>query len=338
MSRLVLHAPGVHTGGGLVLLQELLRAADGHLSFANLDTRALPLLVVRPACEVNGVEPTLWARLRAELRLASIARADDVVLCFHGMPPLAAVAGRVVVFLQNRNYLGVDPLSSFEGRTRWRLAIERFICRAFRARVSEYVVQSLSMGRLTTTWHGGAPRVRVIPFLDPLPSRAPRAETVEHDFIYVADGEAHKNHRNLIAAWALLAADGLRPKLALTLDERYRGVVDEVDAQRRRHDLQIRNLGRLDRSKLLELYTRCGALIFPSCSESFGLPLLEAAAAGLPIVAAERDYVRDVCDPTHTFDPDSPVSIARAVRRFLNLAETRPHTRSGSEFLAELLK
>ena len=44
-----------------------------------------------------------------------------------------------------------------------------------------------------------------------------------------------------------------------------------------------------------------------------GMSGLEAARAGLPIVAAERDYVRDIVTPAETFDPGSPVSIARAV-------------------------
>ena len=50
------------------------------------------------------------------------------------------------------------------------------------------------------------------------------------------------------------------------------------------------------------------------------LPLLEAARAGVRIVASERDCVRDVCRPHETFDPESPVSIARAVARVMGEA------------------
>ncbi len=59
------------------------------------------------------------------------------------------------------------------------------------------------------------------------------------------------------------------------------------------------------------------ALIFPSKTESLGLPLIEAASAGLPIIASELDFVRDVCVPNETFDPYSSTSISRAVKRLL---------------------
>jgi hypothetical protein len=32
-------------------------------------------------------------------------------------------------------------------------------------------------------------------------------------FLYVASGEPHKNHRNLVEAWTLLAEEGIKPGL-----------------------------------------------------------------------------------------------------------------------------
>jgi glycosyltransferase involved in cell wall biosynthesis len=68
---------------------------------------------------------------------------------------------------------------------------------------------------------------------------------------------------------------------------------------------------------VLERLAGSTGLIFASSLESFGLPLLEARALGVPVLAAERDFVREVCEPQQTFDPASPHSIADAVRRFL---------------------
>ena len=50
--------------------------------------------------------------------------------------------------------------------------------------------------------------------------------------------------------------------------------------------------------------------------------MIEARQAGLPVLASELDYVRDVLDPEQTFNPESPLSIARAVKRFLGLNES----------------
>jgi glycosyltransferase involved in cell wall biosynthesis len=336
LTRLVLHAPGVHTGGGLVLLQNLLAAPGLPLAWANLDSRALEHVRLPRNAAVNAVEPRLLSRLRAEMALPGASSANSVVLCFHGLPPLLRPSGKVVVFLQNRNYLGLDPASTFDGRTRWRLPLERRLSALFKRNVDEYVVQTPYMARATRAWHGGEPRIRIIPYLDAEPPVA-RAHLPKHDFIYVADGEAHKNHRVLLEAWALLAEGGLRPSLAVTLDGHYRDLLAEIDATRARHELRVENLGMLSRKKLGEAYGASGALVYPSISESFGLPLVEASRNGLPIIASELDYVRDVCDPVQTFDPASATSIARAVRRYLQLPEPRVSVRSGGEFVRELL-
>ena len=46
------------------------------------------------------------------------------------------------------------------------------------------------------------------------------------------------------------------------------------------------------------------------------MPLIEAKRLGMPIIASERNYVRDLIDPVETFDPESPLSICRAVMRY----------------------
>ncbi len=56
----------------------------------------------------------------------------------------------------------------------------------------------------------------------------------------------------------------------------------------------ILNAGMTDQANLAEQYTRSSALFFPSLAESFGNPLLEAASFGLPVLAADLPYARDV--------------------------------------------
>jgi glycosyltransferase involved in cell wall biosynthesis len=143
-----------------------------------------------------------------------------------------------------------------------------------------------------------------------------------YDFAYVASGELHKNHHNLVEAWALLAEEGVHPSLCFTLDNaKYSDLCRWIEGKRKDFELNITNRGILSSEEVQGLYMGIRALIYPSDSESLGLPLIEARCAGIPILAPERDYVRDVIDPEQTFDPNSPVSIARAVKRFLGILE-----------------
>jgi len=120
----------------------------------------------------------------------------------------------------------------------------------------------------------------------------------------------------------MLAAEGICPILCLTLDEkRDRKLVAWIHDKVQEHGLKILNVGWVSQTELVELYRQTKALIYPSSFESFGLPLIEARNANLAIIASERDYVRDIVDPEETFDPSSPRSIARAVKRFLGRPE-----------------
>ena len=42
------------------------------------------------------------------------------------------------------------------------------------------------------------------------------------------------------------------------------------------------------------MYKLIDALVFPSTIETFGLPLIEAASMGKPIIASDLDYAREV--------------------------------------------
>lgn len=337
--RLILHAPNVHVGGGFVLLRELLAISKGNLRWAQLDQRTKGRLDCQAGVDLHYVLRTGLARLYAEWRLWCASKSDDVVLCFHGLPPLLPVRGRVVVFLQNRYLLGSNSLRQFPAKIALRIAFERAVCRLFRNRVQEYVVQTNSMAEELRRWHGADPSVQILPFanlVDTVSNNNSRNDG--YDFIYVASGHAYKNHERLIDAWLLLARAGFFPSLALTMGSENRRLLDRLERLSNESDIRVYNLGVLPQERLLELYQSSGALIFPSTSESFGLPLVEAAASGLPIVAAELDYVRDVVTPVETFDPQSPLSIARAVRRFLGYPEPAVPILTAHEFVERLLQ
>lgn len=330
---LVLYAPNVHTGGGLVLLQELLDAWPPQARLlAWLDRRAQRLLRLPADADVRWVLPTLASRWRAEVDLARSVGPAQRVLCFHGLPPLLARPGATLLYLQNRNYLGGVPLHEYGWKVRLRNRAEQWISRGWRSRVDCYYVQSPTMARALRAWWPEAPQ-RMLPLTPRLPESMPAVPTKRWDFVYVADGQPHKNHKRLLDAWRLLAAQGFTPSLALTLTARDAPLRDAVLAAAAAEGLDIRNLPSMSHAEVQQLYADARAMIFPSLGESFGLPLIEAAKARLPVLASERDFVRDICTPVETFDPESSISIARAVRRFLSQSEPVLQPMGAAEFL-----
>ena len=78
---------------------------------------------------------------------------------------------------------------------------------------------------------------------------------------------------------------------------------------------RVELLGFVDDATLRSLYARATALVFPSFYEGFGLPPLQALAAGLPVVAADIPVLREVLGDCALFaHPSDPASFADRVR------------------------
>jgi len=342
--RLVIHAPNVHVGGGAILLKELLcYLKDLNEVWLILDSRLVAGLKRIPEVRVTSTIPTVAGRIAADFRLRRGSRQSDTVLCFGNLPPLFGARGKIWLFLQNRYLLNRLELKGFPLRQRLRIGAERVWIRSRISVVSELIVQTPSMAEMAGRL--GIP-VSVMPFSPVIPASSEPATTGGENgpgqnaiFLYVASGEPHKNHRGLVKSWVELAKSGIRPKLILTVGrERHPELCGWIDSMCSRYELDIENLGTLSRDRLFELYKRSTCLIYPSFFESMGLPLVEARELGLPIIAAERDYVRDVVEPVQTFDPESSVSIARSVRRFLCRPEPCVRLLDGADFIQEVMR
>ncbi len=79
---------------------------------------------------------------------------------------------------------------------------------------------------------------------------------------------------------------------------------------------QVHALGYLAVEEIAYLYRRAEMLVFPSLFEGFGIPLVEAMAAGCPVVAARATSIPEVVgDAAELFDPASPAALAAAIER-----------------------
>ena len=78
----------------------------------------------------------------------------------------------------------------------------------------------------------------------------------------------------------------------------------------------VRFLGRLPTAEVAALYRGALALVYPSLLEGFGLPVLEAMAAGAPVLAAARSSIPEVAgDAALLVDPEDTPAFAAAVQR-----------------------
>ncbi|MFQ5778543.1 MAG: glycosyltransferase family 4 protein [Terriglobia bacterium] len=86
----------------------------------------------------------------------------------------------------------------------------------------------------------------------------------------------------------------------------------------------IEVLGLLPRDRLLALYKECHVLCYPTLTESFGQPLVEAMAAGLPVAASDIPVNRELArDAALYFDPLNAEQFAARVEEIVKDATLR---------------
>ncbi|MHB8079377.1 MAG: glycosyltransferase family 4 protein [Candidatus Krumholzibacteriia bacterium] len=169
-------------------------------------------------------------------------------------------------------------------------------------------------------------RLRVTPFGTPSwvweQPTPPAGAGVGGAFLFVGTLEPRKNLPRLLEAYGRFrdraeGAGGPPPPDLMLVggrgwgDSPLRGPLRTLQARG-----ALRLEGYCQPARLWELYGAARALLFPSLHEGFGFPILEAMAAGLPVLTSDRGAMREVAgDAALLVDPDDAEAIAGALVR-----------------------
>ncbi|MGM0440531.1 MAG: glycosyltransferase family 4 protein [Chlamydiota bacterium] len=116
-----------------------------------------------------------------------------------------------------------------------------------------------------------------------------RSKDIDNHLVIVGDREKLRSADNEIIQY-VISSDILKNRVSFT------GYVDDID--------------------LPGIYTMAELFAFPSKYEGFGLPPLEAMAAGCPVIASSAASIPEVCgDAAEYFDPDDPDKIATVIKK-----------------------
>jgi glycosyltransferase involved in cell wall biosynthesis len=133
--------------------------------------------------------------------------------------------------------------------------------------------------------------------------------------------EFRKNIEGFLAAFAGLEDRVRRAYQAVIVgkmdDEARRYISERARLEGLRKD-EVVLTGFVRDEDLVSLYSTCSLFVFPSLSEGFGLPVLEAMACGAPVIASGTTSIPEVVGRSDaTFDPTDPGDITRVMRRAL---------------------
>jgi glycosyltransferase involved in cell wall biosynthesis len=276
----------------------------------------LPDLLPRAALLAPNATILPWAAAPLSLdewHLPPVAAAGDLWWVPHFNVPLRSPAPLVATLHD------LLPLSGAAGR--WpphrRLAVRAWLA-AVRRRaqhvicVSEFTrAEAIGLGRLD------AARISVIPLgvdIDWTAGANPRRSGSPPHLLFVGLVKPHKNLRSLLLAFESLASTIPHRLIVVGRHAGLRGVDAEALALAQRLAPRVVLLESVPRSQLAELVAGADLLIQPSFHEGFGLPPLEAMAAGTPVLAARAGALPEVCGDAALYcDPGSVVDIGRGI-------------------------
>ncbi len=152
--------------------------------------------------------------------------------------------------------------------------------------------------------------------------------------IYVSLYSEHKNLATLLKAMSMLNRNGagtflLRTTVDPGWEEAKCTVTYKEDlALAHQPDVApwVEFLGPLAQQQVEELYREGDIFVFPSLCESFGHPMVEAMAHGLPIVVSNTPVNREICGEAGVyFNPHDPEDLAEKVRSLWGKPTAKEH-------------
>jgi len=138
-------------------------------------------------------------------------------------------------------------------------------------------------------------------------------------FLMVGTIEPRKGHEFALNAFELLWQQGL--DISLCIAGKAGWNVDSIMSRIHEHQELGKKLLFIENpndSELLICYRSATALVFPSLAEGFGLPIVEAAQNGLPVIASEIPVLREIAGDNVTFfSLSSPLCLSDTIKDWL---------------------
>jgi len=137
--------------------------------------------------------------------------------------------------------------------------------------------------------------------------RVGQSDTGPSSFVILGTIEGRKNHRLLLNVWQTMAASMGDACPQLIIIGRRGWQADDVFALLDQGDFRgkVTEAGAVDDAQLAQLLGQARALLFPSFAEGFGIPLIEALAAGIPVIASDLEVFREIAgDIPELLPPD----------------------------------
>jgi glycosyltransferase involved in cell wall biosynthesis len=173
--------------------------------------------------------------------------------------------------------------------------------------------------KIEVVYNGLDERLAVEPTAEEMANVRDRFQLDAPFVLYTGNIKPHKNIDRLIEAYSILRRRGFQSTKLLIIGD---DLSKYPNLRRMVHRFQlqqsVRFLGFVHDATLAALYRMASVFVFPSLYEGFGLPPLEAMAAGTPVITSNVSSLPEVVGDAATLvDPMDAGAIADAIAQIL---------------------
>ena len=280
--------------------------------------------------ELNGGFYPIWEQIA--LPKAAIKYKCDILHCTSNTAPLLCKTPMIItlhdiIYLESLNLFsgGATAYQRF-GNLYRRMVVPIAVKRCKKVvTVSEFEKKRISefMGlkeNLISIYNGVGEHFKVISDKEVLNQCKSKYNLPDKFFFFLGNTDPKKNTPNVLKAFAHFNNKSSEKYKLVMLDfpeNALKQILNDIECSNIRD--QILLLGYVPNNELPQIINLCSLFLYPSLRESFGIPILEGMACGVPVITSNTSSMPEVAGYAALLvDPSSYLTISDAIEEILN--------------------
>ncbi|MFA7136844.1 MAG: glycosyltransferase family 1 protein [Bacteroidales bacterium] len=279
--------------------------------------------------EVNGGPYPTWEQVA--LPIAAKKHKCDILHCTSNTAPLFGKTHLIItlhdiIYLESLNLFGGSATAYQKfGNLYRRLVVPKAVKKSLKVvTVSEFEKKRISdfMGlkdNLVSIYNGVGEHFKVISDKEALELCKKKYNLPDKFFFFLGNTDPKKNTPNLLKAFAHFIKNSQEEYKLVMLDfpeEALQQILNNIECSNIRDKIVL--LGYVSNIELPQIINLSSLFLYPSLRESFGIPILEGMACGVPVITSNSSSMPEVAgDAALLIDPNNYLTIADAINKIV---------------------
>jgi glycosyltransferase involved in cell wall biosynthesis len=174
--------------------------------------------------------------------------------------------------------------------------------------------------KLSTVYNGVSHHFKKIEDSELLKKAKQKYKLPDNFFFFLGNTAPKKNTPNVLKAFALFNAENkVKYQLVMPDYEEYalQNLLRSIGHPEIREDIHL--TGYVSNRDMPAIINQCAAFLYPSLRESFGIPILEGMACGVPVITSNTSSMPEIAGQAAAIvDPHNPKEIMKAIQQVIN--------------------